>query len=162
MALYQFYQRVHRMALLKEYETKLFSTYNDLKAVFIERFNRTLLHINNKLTFINGDGNWADILNDSVVTYNNNTHSTTIKTPVDAFDNPDKVKYTFNFKNNKPNLKVGYYVKNADERNFFSKRYSSYWNRELFKVIEVLKSQPPTYKIEDMNGERIEGKYYEQ
>ena len=27
---------------LKEYETKLYSTYSDLKTVFIERFNRTL------------------------------------------------------------------------------------------------------------------------
>ena len=33
---------------------------------------------------------------------------------------------------------------------------------ELFKVNEVLKTQPPTYKIEDINGEIIEGKYYEQ
>ena len=32
----------------------------------------------------------------------------------------------------------------------------------MFKVNEVLKSQPPTYKIEDINGEIIEGKYYEQ
>ena len=32
----------------------------------------------------------------------------------------------------------------------------------MFKVNEVLKSQPPTYKIEDINGETIEGKYYEE
>ena len=31
-------------SLLKEYETKLYSTYCDLKAVFVEKFNRTLLH----------------------------------------------------------------------------------------------------------------------
>ena len=39
---------------------------------------------------------------------------------------------------------------------------SSNWNRELFKVNEILKTQSPTYKIEDMNEEIIEGKYYEQ
>ena len=27
---------------------------------------------------------------------------------------------------------------------------------------EVLKTHPPTYKIEDINGEIMEGKYYEQ
>ena len=43
-----------------------------------------------------------------------------------------------------------------------SKGYTSNWNRELLKVNEVLKTQPPTYKIEDINGEIIEGKYYEQ
>ena len=39
--------------------------------------------------------------------------------------------------------------------------YTSNWNRELFKVNEVLKTKPPLYKIEDINCEIIEGKYYE-
>ena len=39
---------------------------------------------------------------------------------------------------------VGDYVRNADKRNFFSKGYNSNWNGELFKVNEVLKTQPPT------------------
>ena len=119
--------------------------------------------------FINGDGNWVNILNDAVVTYNNNIHSTINMTPVDTSNNPDKIKYTFSFKNIKgkpgyaqPKLKVGDYVRNADKRNIFSKGYISNWNRELFKVNEVLKKQLPTYKIEDINGEIIEGKYYKQ
>ena len=157
----EFYNKTFK-SLLKEYGTKIYSTYSDLKAVFIERFNRTLLHIINKPMFINGDGNWVNILNDAVLTYNNNIHSTINMTPVDASNNPDKVKYTFNFKNIKPKFKVGDYVRNADKRNIFSKGYTSNWNRELFKVNEVLKTQPPTYKIEDINGEIIEGKYYEQ
>ena len=156
-------------SLLKEYGTgkaasgiKLYSTYSYLKAVFIERFNRTLLHIINKPMFINGDGNWVNILNDAVVTYNNNIHSTINMTPVDASNNPDKVKYTFSFKNIKPKLNVGDYLRNVDKRNIFSKGYISNWNREMFKVNEVLKTHPTTYKIEDINGEIIEGKYYEQ
>ena len=105
---------------------------------------------------------WVNILNDAVVTYNNNIHSTINMTPVDASNNPDKVKYTFSFKNIKPKLKVGDYVRNVDKRNIFSKGYTSNWNRELFKVNEVLKTQPPTDKIGDINGEIIEGEYYEQ
>ena len=164
----EFYNKTFK-SLLNEYETgkaasgiELYSTYSDLKAVFIERFNRTLLHIINKPMFINGDGNWVNILNDAVVIYNNNIHSTINMTPVDASNNPDKVKYTFSFKNIKPKLNVGNYVRNVDKRNIFSKGYTSNWNRELFKVNEVLKTQPPTNKIGDINGEIIEGKYYEQ
>ena len=152
----EFYNKTFK-SLLKEYETKLYSTYSDLKAVFIERFNRTLLHIINKAMFISADGNWVNILNDAVITYNNNNHST-----VDASNNPDIVRYTFSFKNNKPKLKVGEYVRNADTRNMFSKGCTSNWNTELFKVNEVLNTQPPKYKIEDINGEIIEDKYYEQ
>ena len=130
--------------------------------MYLLRFNRTLLHIINKPMFINGDGNWVSILNDAVITYNNNFHSTNNMTPVDASNNPDKIKYTFSFKNIKPKLKVGDYVRNADKRNIFSKGYTSNWNRELFKVNKILKTQPPTYKIEDIYGGIIEGKHYEQ
>ena len=130
--------------------------------MFIERFNRTLLHIINKPMCINGDDNWVNILNDAVITYNNNIHSTINMTPVDASNNPDKVKYTSSFKNIKPKLKVGDYVRNVYKPNNFSKVSTSNWNREWFKVNEILKRQPPTYKIEDINGEIIEGKYYEQ
>ena len=130
--------------------------------MFIERFNRTLLNIINKPMFINGGGNWVNKLNDAVVTYNNNIHSTINMTPVDASNNPDKVKYYVKSTKATPKLKVGDYVRNADKRNIFSKGYTSIWNRELFKVNEVLKTQPPTYKIEDINGEIIEGNYYGQ
>ena len=131
----EFYNKTIK-SLLKEFETKLYSTYSDLKAVFIARFNRTLLHIINKPMFINGDGNWVDILNDAVITYNNNFYSTIIMTPVDASNNPDKIRYirqtasqiTPTSSRIKPKckpgfaqLKVGDYVRNADKRNIFSK-----------------------------------------
>ena len=156
----EFYNKTFK-SLLKEYETKIYSTYSDLKALFIERFNRTLLDIINKPMFINGDGNWVNILNDAVITYNNNIHSINM-TPVDASNNPDKARYYVKSTEAIPKFKVGDYVRNADKRNIFSKGYTSNWNRELFKVNEVLKTQPATYKIEDINAEIIEGKYYEQ
>ena len=85
---------------------------------------------------INSDGNWVNILNDAVITYNNNINSTINMTPVDASNNPDKVKYSFIYRNIN--------VRNADKRYMFSKGYSSNWNRELFKVNEISKTQPPT------------------
>ena len=138
--------------------------------MFIERFNRTLLHVINKPMFINGDGNWVNMLNDAVITYNNNIHSTINMTPVDASNNPDKVRYISEPASQiiststeiEPKFKVGDYVRNADKRNIFSKGYTSNWNRELFKVHEVLNTQSLTYKIEDMKGETIGVKFYEQ
>ena len=127
--------------------------------------------------FINGNGNWVNLLNEAVIIYNNNIHSTINMTPVDASNNSDEVRfirdpaskiiytYTKIKSKGKPGyaqFKVGDYIRNADKRNIFSKGYTSNWNRELFKVNEILNTQPLTYKIEDMNGEIIEGKYYEQ
>ena len=115
--------------------------------------------------FINGDGNLFNLLNDALITYNNNIHSSINMTPVDALKNPDKAKYYFNSTKATPKgkpgyaqLKVGDYVRNANKLNIFSKEYTSNCNRELFEVNKVLKTQPPTYKIEDTNGELIEGK----
>ena len=56
--------------------------------------------------FINGDGNWVDILNDTVTTYNNNIYFNINMAPIDASNNNDKVKNTFNIKNIKPSLKL--------------------------------------------------------
>ena len=83
-------------------------------------------------------------------------------TPVDASNNSDKVRYYVKSTKATPKFKVGDYFRNADKRNIFSKGYTSNWNRELFKDNENLNTQPPTYKMEDMKGEIIEGKYYEQ
>ena len=109
--------------------------------------------------FINGDGNWVIILNNAVIAYNNNIHSTINMAPVDASNNPDKVKYYVISTKATPKLKIDDFVRNADKRNIYSKGYISNWNRELFKFKEVLKKQPPTHKIEEIIGEIIEGKY---
>ena len=100
----EFYNKTLK-SFLKEYETELYSTYSYLKAVFIERINRLLLHIIKKPMFINGDGNWVSILNDAVITNNHNIHSTINMTPVDAYDNPDEVKYYLNLPKQRPILK---------------------------------------------------------
>ena len=81
--------------------------------------------------FINGDGNWVKILNDAVITYNNNTQSTINMTPVDASNNPDKVRCYVKSTKATPKFKVGDYVRNADKRNIFSKGYTSNWKKYL-------------------------------
>ena len=93
-------------SLLTENETELFSTYRDLKAVIIERFKRTLLHIINKPMFINGDCNWVNILNDAVITYNNNIHSTIYMTPVNASNIPISLNTMLNIPKQHPNLVI--------------------------------------------------------
>ena len=106
--------------------------------------------------FINDEGNRINILNDAVVRYNKNVHSTINMTPVDASKNLDKVRYIISTSTKiKQKFKVRDYVRNADKRNIFYKGYTSNWNRELFKLNEVLKTQPPTYKIEDIDGETV-------
>ena len=66
-------------------------------------------------------------------------------TPIDASNQPDlAVNYVKSTKATS-NHEVSDYVRNADKRNIFSKRYTSSWNSEIFKINEVLKTPPPTY-----------------
>ena len=54
------------------------------------------------------------------------------------------------------------FVRVPDKRNFYSKGYTTNWNRELFKIHSINKTNPVTYTLNDENGEIIQGKYYEQ
>ena len=47
-------------------------------------------------------------------------------------------------------------------KNIFEKGYLSKWTEEVFKIVEVLRTNPITYVIMDSNGEIIKGSFYEQ
>ena len=45
--------------------------------------------------------------------------------------------------------------------NHFSKGYKPKWTSEVFRISEVLKTSPWMYKLQDEEGEIIEGRMYE-
>ena len=47
-------------------------------------------------------------------------------------------------------------------KNIFSKSYTEYWSKNIFIIDSVLKTNPWTYKIKDLNGEKIMGSFYEK
>ena len=47
-------------------------------------------------------------------------------------------------------------------KNIFSKGYTENWSREIFIINSVLKTNPWTYKIKDLNGEKIIGIFDEK
>ena len=59
-------------------------------------------------------------------------------------------------------FQVGDFVRVPDKRNVYCKGYTTNWNRELFKIHSIIKTNPVTYTLEDENKEIIQGKYYEQ
>ena len=52
-----------------------------MKAVFVERFNRTLLDLIKEPMYIEGKGNWLNHLDAALQKYNNRVHVTTQMTP---------------------------------------------------------------------------------
>ena len=55
---------------LKEQNIQIYSTNSDLKAVFVERFNRTLLDLIKEPMYIEGKGSWLNHLDAALQKYN--------------------------------------------------------------------------------------------
>ena len=156
----EFYNKTF-LDFLKQNEIQIYSTNSDLKAVFVERFNRTLLDLIKEPMYIEGKACWLNHLDAALQKYNNRVHTTTRMTPFEVNKKPIDPP-TFVDKPKQPNLQVGDYVRVPDKRNLYSKGYTTNWNRELFKIHKVNKTNPVTYGLVDENNEQIEGKYYEQ
>ena len=60
-----------------------------------------------------------------------------------------------------PKFKVGDNVRISKEKSMFEKGYTLRWTEEIFKIYEVQMTRPVTYKLEDVNEERIESSLYE-
>ena len=161
---------------LKEQNIQIYSTNSDLKAVFVERFNRTLLDLIKEPMYIEGKACWLNHLDAALEKYNNRVHGTTKMTPFEMVTNTNKINNTAKLashikinKNNKlPKFQVGDFERVPDKRNIYSKGtfilifYTTNWNRELFKIYKINPTNPVTYGLVDENNEQIEGKYYEQ
>ena len=163
----EFYNKTF-LHYLKEQNIQIYSTNSDLKAVFVERFNRTLLDLIKEPIYIEGKACWLNHINSALDKYNNRVHGTTKMTPFEMSTNqkliPNNTEGALrnNFKNKQPEFHVGDYVRVPDKRNIYSKGYTTNWNRELFKIHKINNTNPVTYGLVDENNEQIEGKYYEQ
>ena len=156
----EFYNKTF-LDFLKQNEIQIYSTHSDLKAVFVERFNRTLLDLIKEPMYIEGKACWLNHINSALDKYNNRVHTTTRMTPFEASNKPIDPP-TFVNKPKQPKFQVGDYVRVPDKRNIYSKGYTTNWNRELFKIQKINPTNPITYTLEDENNEQIAGKYYEQ
>ena len=99
-------------------------------------------------------------LNKLVDQYNNNYHHSICKKSI----NPDCSALT---KKIETNIKA--FKSKIDDRlripkynNIFSKDYTKNWSREIFITNSVLKTNPWTYKIKDLNGEKIIDSFHEK
>ena len=88
------------------------STFNEGKAVVIERFNRTLKNIMFKYFTANGTYRYIDILSSLIDEYNNKKHSSTKLSPNELYfnkKNMEKFRRISSVYKNKENIKYKYH-----------------------------------------------------
>jgi len=144
-------------------QIKMYKTFNEGKAVIVERFHRTLKTNMWKYFSAYNTYKYINVLPDLVKKYNNTIHSSIKMTPSQASkiqNEPDVYfnLYDYNKKlKQKPKFKVGDKVRIAKKKRHFEKGYTTNWTEEIFTIDEIL-----AYKIEDLSGESIKGSFYEQ
>ena len=104
---------------------------------------------------------YIDKLDDIVKEYNNKHHTSIKMKPVDVKDNT-YIDFKKEINNKDPKFKIGDYVRISKYKNIFAKGYMPNWSEEIFMIKKVLNTVPWTYVINDLNGEKITGTYYEK
>ena len=157
--------------MLKFFEdnnVKIYYTFSNLKAVFIERFNRSLRELMMKEFIKNNNTIWYNILQNLIKTYNNRYHHTIKMKPINVNKSNEKyIKnnfYTFDKTNKIPKFKINDLVRiSLKRRQLFDKPSGNIkWSEELFKIYEINKSNVIIYKIKDLNDEVVKGIFYEK
>ena len=152
----------------KDNNVKIYHTNSHLKAVVIERFNRSLRELMMKEFVKNNNTIYYNILPKLIKIYNNRYHSAIKMKPVEVNKNNEKyIKeniYTYNKKSKIPKFKINDLVRiSLKRRDIFDKPSSNIkWSEELFKIYSIYKSNVITYKIKDLNDNIIDGIFYEK
>ena len=140
----------------------MYSAQNEDKSVIAERFIQTLkfkiwqlmkkMAANDRKSYLS----YLKLLHQ----YNNNYHHSINENPINA-DYPALTgKNETNFK--APKFKGNDRVSITKYKNSFSKGYTENWSKEIFIINSVLQINLWTYKVKDLNGEKIIGSFYEK
>lgn len=148
---------------LKKQGVHFFTTDNpETKASLVERFQRTLKTRMWKYFTHRQTRRYVTHLQSMVHAYNHSVHrSIQMKPAMVNQDNEVFVHQSSNVKKKMYFIQVGDLVRINKTKRTFDKGYLPNWTTELFKVVQVHKTFPPTFSIVDLSGEPIEGTFYD-
>ena len=152
----------------KSNNIKWYHTYNrDIKCSICERYNRTILNKIYKNFTLNNNTIWINDLDKLVNEYNNSYRRSIKMKPIIAskksIENIIRNNlYNFNIINKKPKFSIGDRVRISLLKNPFKKSYTSNWSGEIFIIDNIKTSNVHYYFLKDLNGEKIDGMFYEQ
>ena len=156
------------LKFFEDHNIKIYYTNSNLKAVVIERFNRSLRELMIKEFVKINNTVWYNILPKLIKIYNNRFHNIIKDKPINVNKLNEKyIKNTicnYNITNKIPTFKINDIVRiSLKRRQLFDKPSDNIkWSEELFEIHSINKSNVITYKIADMNNEIIQGIFYEK
>ena len=147
---------------------EFYSTENEEKSSVVERWIRTLKEKMWKYFTTNSTNVYINVLPDLVREYNNTRHSSIKMSPVEASEKKNEFKVWKTLFPNRldilhinPKFSVGDKVRISKKKALFEKGYTTRWSEEIFTITKIKRTSPITYKIANLNGEEIDGTFYE-
>ena len=156
------------LKFFENHNIKIYYTHSNLKAVIIERFNRSLRELMMKSFVKSKSTVWYNILPELIKTYDNKYHHTIKMKPIDVNKSNEKhikdTVYNYNITNKKPKYMINDLVRiSLKRRQMFDKPSGNIkWSEELFRIYKINRSNVITYQLKDMNDEIIKGQFYEK
>ena len=154
--------------VFSRYKIRHYVLYNRQKASVAERFIRTLKSKIHKYMDSQGSQRYIHKLSDIIKAYNKTVHSSTGVAPESvSIANAEEVRsrlYQRNRHNKKQRAvyKPGDKVRLSRHSDTFEKSYFQTYTDEIFEVVRVLPTTPPTYKLKDVYNTVIRGSFYQE
>ena len=146
---------------MKINNTETYSVYNEGKSVVPEKFIRTLKNeVFKHMTAISKNV-YFNVLDDIANKYNNTVHRTIKIEPIDVTSH-SYAECNKDFNKKDPKFKVGDYVRISKYKNIFAKGYFPNRSEETFAVSGIKNTVPWTYVVSDLNGEKVNGSFYQK
>ena len=154
-------------SLLRKNSIRFYTSENDdIKAAVIERFNRTIKTKMWKYFTYQNTYRYLDILPDLVQSYNVTYHRSIGMAPTQVTRENECLvrRQLFGEKKRAPVWKYteGDKVRISKARIAFKKGYLPSWTEEIFIIAARIPTDPATYKLTDLNGEKVQGKFYHE
>lgn len=164
----EFYNQ-HFQRLMKTHDINHYSTFSKMKASIVERLNRTILNKLWRQFNLQGSHKWLNLLQPIINTYNSSYHRTIKMRPNDVCaDNEQRLLETAYKQNQtlvarkkKLKFRINDYVRISKFKTLFEKSYTPNFSTELFRIVEILPTEPITYRLADLDNNKIRGCFYE-
>ena len=168
----------------KEFENRAFRSYltsqgiqqfsvkSEYKAALVERFHRTLRARMWRYFTANNTKRWVEVLPKLLASYNNRPHRALNGYTPSGVVNSILLQSHLRRERNRelaeqqlmrlPRYTVGDYVRLSRAKKVFQHGYTANWTREIFVIYDIDSRQPPPmYRVADLDGDVVEGKFYE-
>ena len=149
--------------MLEAFGPRLYHSFSEHKASVVERVQRTLRSRLGRLFTKQNNKVWIHEIQNIIDSYNHTYHRTIQMRPADVTKHHSAMileRLSKNTRREKQQFKKGDRVRIISKKDTFEKEYTPAWTTEIFVVKSVVRTNPITYKLEDLRDEDIEGGFY--